>query len=149
MNNNEKSINEINYEEVDLDIIEIEERNMTLDNNKYYDPKYGECSIIVKMNEGPQPHFHIYTSNNDEICIRLDEAKYFIHKNRKQVFFSNANQREAIYNWCKQVNPYSPKGRTNWQYMCDIWNEVTKYTYSIINCKEPNMQPDYRLLVKP
>lgn len=135
------SVNSDNNDE----LIIIEENTITSNTNMYHDNKFGKCDVVVHTSrEGAHnPHFHIITKEkakgckgNIEICIRLDVAEYFNHKDN-DVDFTNMAQIKYLDAWCRLPNPKASDGRTNWQYMHDIWNQLPG-TSKITTTEQPN-----------
>ena len=127
------------------ELIIIEENTITSNKNMYHDNKYGKCEVVVHTSrEGANnPHFHIVTKERAkgckgyiEICIRLDIAEYFNHKDNN-VDFSNMDQIKYLNAWCALPNPKTSNTRTNWQYMCDKWNQLPGAT-QITATNQPN-----------
>ena len=122
---------------VEFDNLFIEE---TLDVN-YSIKHHGKCKIAVYENEGPVPHFHIFSIDNTFICcIRLDKPEYFSHGKYKGKL-SNSDIRKLI----TVLNTVDEElNMTNFEYACYLWNKHTNTVKSKI--KKPYKMPDYTKL---
>ena len=130
----------------ELLIGEIDFGNEILDEQKLGDvnlkSKLGTCGIYVYNNEGPIPHFHIKSKNNDlECCVEIYRPLYFNHGSKQGKL--NNKQCELLDEWLnKKVFPFNI---TNWESISLSWdNSQNPSTNVPVN----RVKPNYLLLNK-
>lgn len=81
----------------------------------------GVTMVIVHPNEGDNiPHFHIKREREHDCCIMLNENKFFNHGNNDSTL--NSREMRELDSWLRKINS-SRYQRTNFQVLCDAWNE--------------------------
>lgn len=100
--------------------------------------KIGPCTVSVHTKEGPVPHFHIESDDNDfKCCICIYEPRYFDHGKYKDKL-SNSQLKE-LDAWLRL--PHRKDSRlSRWELMDEIWNfksEIEKSRYKVVD-KQPN-----------
>lgn len=81
----------------------------------------GVTMIIVHPNEVDNiPHFHIKREREHDCCIMLNENKFFNHGNNDSTL--NSREMRELDSWLRKINS-SRYQRTNFQVLCDAWNE--------------------------
>ena len=114
-------------------LVEMPSRGRFVHKGKIYE-------LIVHYRENPvgYPHFHMHaigTSYDDDICIRLDVAEYFIHGNHVETL--NSTGRKKLYNYLQEEIGNS--SLTRWRILVSDWNEA----FRPVDIKE---MPNYRRL---
>ena len=105
-------------------------------------------NIDVEAEEGTFPHIHLKTKEGDfELCVRIDECRYFNHEKHMKGNFLNSTQRKEFNNFMKAKHKKLPK-YTNWEYAFKIWNFAakTRINSDMIPIPEGTTQPDYNKL---
>ena len=82
-----------------------------------------------------------------ELCVRIDECRYFNHEKHMKGNFLNSTQRKEFNNFMKAKHKKLPK-YTNWEYAFKIWNFAakTRINSDMIPIPEETTQPDYNKL---
>lgn len=128
-----------------IELIDINEDNISTGKDEYHDPVYGKCNVNVYADEGDTPHFHVSPSTGRPVtCIKIEEAKFFNHA-KGQIAFRNNHQCKKLDEWCREDNAASKKNGkpcTNWQAICREWNKASDNKVD-----EEQPQPDYRQLI--
>lgn len=110
----------------------------------------GKCSIVVRGNEGPIPHFHIVGSckskvrgvkGNFESCICIYKPLYFNHGKYQDIL--TKKQKEKLNEWLMQPSQYQQISGTNWDVLCVGWALADN---PMMNVPKNAKQPDYRYL---
>ena len=111
--------------------------------------KGDESNLEVYVNTddgGNIPHFHIRDTNNwnkFHSCIRLDEAKYFLHEGKEDTL--NSKQRKLLQQFMTSSvtnSRYKSKFENNWELACFLW-DINNSNEEI---DEFVKQPDYTKL---
>lgn len=99
---------------------------------------FAKFSVHVYGGERRIPHFH-FKNNDEEGCICLTEAKYYIHSGKTATL--NHSGRKKLMEYLRSIEPSS--GVPYYEYLCRKWNKN--------NCDNPDSQkvqtsaviPDY------
>lgn len=137
-------------EEIEYKIGEIDFSNIIQESTNLNLPSIGKCSVYVRGNEGPIPHFHLISNSksrvkgnkgNFESCICIYQPLYFNHGG----YQDKLTRKEAILlnNWMKEkVNTKEEnlKNVSNWGFICTLWAFSGN---PLINVPKNPVQPVY------
>lgn len=80
--------------------------------------------IIVHNNEGDNiPHFHIKRNGKHDCCIMFNENRYFNHGVNNGTLTSK--EMKELDKWLRKVNFGDKLNQTNFQILCDFWNDAS------------------------
>jgi len=97
--------------------------------------------VCVYGNEGERvPHCHLQTDDgNPDICIKLENAEYFIHGHYKRKLTNK--QAKAFYEF---MSSSSKRSLNRWEFACESWDNLPHQLYQ---CKDVLHIPRYDLML--
>lgn len=102
----------------------------------------GQHEIYIETDDEIQiPHFHIRDKDDWDkfhTCVKIETAEYFKHGSKDGEL--NNKECKALDKFMRQ--PYKNRGITNWQHICDSWDDNN----SDVIIPDHTVQPDYTQL---
>ena len=84
--------------------------------------RLGECKILIYSNEGPLPHFHLQSKNDEfKTCICIYSAHYFAHGEAYRGTL-NSGQRNQLDAYLRSR---VKNNMTIWEQIANFWETNT------------------------